>query len=419
MNVAPLDALLLFTLSVPVVMGYRILPVDGTPYWLFGILFGLLIGNLVLSLHPLKLRKKFWQLKSLMTWLVLLIVLGGTAVTAMVDRSKTAPVYGVHDIVLQQEAAMRFLLEGKNPYRETYFGTPVEEFNYDELGNPDAVNPALYHFVMPPWYVLFPFITYAVSIPLFGFFDGRMALLVAMAGLLFVVWKWLKNGSLSLMAMTLTSLSPAVVDYFLEGRSDVFALFWLIWSLFFLERGRYIWSAVILALGIASKQTIWFAVPFYFVYLWAKHQAADRKKFILLVSVAAGGVLASVVGPFLAWDATAFFDSTVRYLNGTIPYGYPVGGYGLGMVLYAAGVIRDLHAYYPFVWWQALFGVPLLFVLGRWIMRKPKMSRVVLSYALFLSVVWYFSRYFNNSHFGYLSSVFALGALKALDEEWV
>ena len=38
-----LDSILLFAFAVPVVMKYRILPVEGTPYWLFGILFLILV----------------------------------------------------------------------------------------------------------------------------------------------------------------------------------------------------------------------------------------------------------------------------------------------------------------------------------------------------------------------------------------
>lgn len=40
-----LDALLLFLFSLPVVFKYRILPIEGTPYWLFGILFFFLLSN--------------------------------------------------------------------------------------------------------------------------------------------------------------------------------------------------------------------------------------------------------------------------------------------------------------------------------------------------------------------------------------
>lgn len=419
MNLLSLEAVLLFALSIPVVMGYRILPVEGTPYWLFGILFALLTGNILLSLHPGRFKKNLERIKGILLWLILAIVVGGTTWTAIVDRSKTAPVYGVHDIILQQEAAMRYLLEGKNPYKETYFSTPVEEFNYDEPGNPDAVNPALYHFVMPPWYLLFPFPIYFISIPILGYFDSRMALLIAMVGLLLVLFRWFKSRPLGLLAITLTALSPATIDYFIEGRSDVFALFWFVWSLYLLEKRWFLWSAIIFGLALMSKQTIWFAIPFYVLFAWVSLKAYKIKRphdFVGMIFSTAITVLV-LTGPFLLWDARAFVDSTVRFLNGTTVYSYPVGGYGFGMLFYQMGIIKDLHAYYPFIFWQLLFALPALFWSLRWILGKPAMSRLLIGYALTLTIFWYFSRYFNNSHLGYLSSIFVIGVLKAQDEE--
>lgn len=411
MNIAAFEAILLFAFSIPVVMRYRILPVSGTPYWLFSLLFVLLVGNIFLSFFKIKNR-----MQSIFLWIILAIVLGGTTVTAIVDRSKTAPVYGVHDIILQQEAAMRFLLEGKNPYKEMYFGTPVEEFNYDEPGNPDAPNPALYHFVMPPWYLLFPFGIYFVSIPLLGYFDGRMVLLIAMIGLLLILWRWFKSHPLASLAVVLTALSPATLDYFIEGRSDIFALFWFVWSLYLLDKKRFVWASVVFGLAMMSKQTIWVALPFFVVYLWLVTKNVRKTIGHLLI---AGVVGLALAGPFLYWDTRALVDSTVRFLNGTTPFGYPVSGYGLGMVLHQFGKISDIHAYYPFIIWQILLGVPVLVMSLRWLGRKPTISKLFIGYAVTLLVFWYLSRYFNNSHLGFVSSLLILGVLKAQDEEGV
>lgn len=417
MLTAVFDSLLLFAFAIPVVMKYRILPVDGTPYWLFGVLFFILGAHGFVSVYPDVLgryKKYLDRIKMFFVLATIAITVGGVVVTAMFDRAKTAPVYGVHDIILQQESAMRLLIVGKNPYKETYFGTTVEMFNYDEPGNTEAVNPALYHFVMPPWYVLFPFIFYYTSIPVVGFFDGRMALLFTMGMLLVALWFWYRDKGIARIAMIMTALSPSVVDYFIEGRSDVFALSWLVVSLVLLSRKRYVWSGVLLALALMSKQTIWFVVPFYVLYVWrqtAKHRADFWRMGVAVMVVSLG-----LVVPFMAWDFRAFFESVVLYLTGNSATSYPVSGYGLGMVLYSLGFIRDIHAYYPFIFWQAAFALPLLVILLRWLSRKPSESRLVISYAVFLMVYWYLSRYFNNSHLGYLSMLFVLGGLKAVDE---
>lgn len=410
-----LDAVLLFALSIPVVMRYRILPVVGTPYWLFGILFLVLLINLLVSAYASVFPKPVTviRLKAILLSLTILIVVGATSVTAIVDRSRTAPVYGVHDIILQQEAAMRFLLEGKNPYKETYFATPVAEFHYDELGKP-AVNPALYHFVMPPWYLLFPFIFYFLSIPLLGYFDGRMVLLFCLFGLLIILYRWFKNKQIANLAIVITALSPAFIDYFIEGRSDIFAFFWLVWSLYLLEKKKIFWSSLLFGLALLSKQTTWFAMPFYAVYLWwlSKKSLPVALRSLLPAVV----TVVALVSPFLFWDARAFNDSVVFYLSGSAAQSYPVSGYGLGMLLFELGVIKDLHAYYPFIIWQIFLGIPVILGALWWLSKKPQMSRLIIGYGTVLTIMWYLSRYFNNSHLGYISSVLILGVFRDLDE---
>ncbi len=413
------DAVLIFALSVPVVMGYRILPVVGTPYWLFGILFLILVTHVLISVYPQSVKRwvrDVMTVKRILLYVTLGIVAFGVTWTAIADRARIAPEYEVHDIILQQESAMRYLVVGKNPYKETYHGTFLEKFRFTDLTG-DAENPALYHFVMPPWYLVFPFAFYYTTPRIFGFFDGRMASMFALAGLIVVFAYWYKDKLIGNLAMVLTALSPAVFDYFLEGRSDTFALFWFIAALFLLERKKHLISAVMFGFALVSKQTIWFAAPFYYVYLW-KSVGNDRGMFVrhTLISIAMAGL---VVAPFLLWDAQAYMDSTVKFLMGTTEHAYPVSGYGLGAMLHSMGVIKDIYGYYPFIVWQTVFALPVL-GFSLWLLyKKPTMSRLLLGYTVSLMAIWYFSRYFNNSHVSYLSSVFILGVLKDMDEKGI
>lgn len=416
MSLLALDALLLFILSVPVVMRYRIMPVAGTPYWLFGILFAVLFVHVLISLYPRIVGPvtRVLKIKLVLLAVTLMIVLGGTMVTAMVDRNKTAPVYGVHDIILQQEAAMGYLIQGKNPYKETYFGTLLESWHYAEEGK-DAVNPALYHFVMPPWYLLSAFPFYAAATPVFGFFDGRMPLLFSVLGASILLLFWFKHKSIAFIAVVLTALSPATVDYLIEGRSDMFALFWLVWSLYTLEKKQYVWSSLLFGLAILSKQTIWLVLPFYGMYAWISIKKV--MPFFVKITLPIIIVILALAGPFLLWDYRAFVESTILYLSGGSAFSYPVSGYGLSMVLREMGVIRNIHAYYPFIIWQISLSMPVLGIGLWWLRKRTVMSRLFIGYGAFLFVWWWASRYFNNSHVGYLSSIFALGILKDMDEK--
>jgi hypothetical protein len=236
-----------------------------------------------------------------------------------------------------------------------------------------------------------------------------------MVGLLIVIWKWFKHPPIARIAIILTAFSPAVFDYFIEGRSDVFALFWLVAALYLLERKKYIWSAIVMALAFMSKQTIWFVFPFYLLYLWS----VLRKSMVKMIPslFAFSIVIAVLTIPFIVWDAKAFFDSVIFYLSGNAPHSYPVSGYGLSMVLREFGYIKDIHAYYPFIYWEALFGLPVLVALAIWLRKTPTMSKLLIAYGILLTVIWYTSRYFNNSHLGYISMIFVLGLTKDADEQ--
>ena len=110
--------------------------------------------------------------------------------------------------------------------------------------------------------------------------------------------------------------------------------------------------------------------------------------------------------PFLLWDARAFFDSTILYLSGSLPTSYPISGYGIGMVLNQFGLIKDLQQYFPFWILQLVIGLPVLVYLIYQLHKQPTVRNLLLFYGIFLFVFWYMSRYFNNSHVGFLTSIF-------------
>ena len=405
-----IDTVLLLAFSLPWPLKYRIFPMEGTPYIFFGVYFALLFAYIALDVGWIRTRtlQGRWRAKLTVLIAVIVIAAGGPLVTAIVDRSQVAPVFGVHDIILQLEAAMRYLIDGINPYRATYFGTHMEAWRYAELGR-DAVNPALYHFVMPPWYLLFSFFFYPF-VKIFGFFDGRLPLLFTFFGTLTLLAVWIKDYQKKILALIIVAFHPVMFDYLLEGRSDHFAFFWLLFALFLWQRKKIVLAAAVYAVALLSKQTIWLSLPFVFLYVWKDVMRQSVTRIVLVIS-ALLGTLALVLGPFLVWDARSYWESTVVFLQGTTPVSYPVAGYGWGMVLYQLGVIKDIHAYYPFVYWQAAIGIPTLWFLIRWFQAKISAGRLLISYGVFLFVFLYFSLYFHNSHLGYISLVLGTGYL--------
>ncbi len=409
-------ATLLFIVTIPVVMGYKMTPGEKTSYGLFFLYFLLNIGNILYSLFTQVSSKKVELVKTLCTWAIIGVVLIGSIGTAIVDRGRIAPGqdHKTHDIILQLEAALRYLGDGKNPYKETYFGTPMEKWHYGE-GNVEVVNPALYHFVMPPWYLLSAYPFYFVSMRTLGYFDGRMPLLAATIGLLVILYVWIKNKDIARLAIICIGVNPASMNYLIEGRSDMLVLWWFILSLFLIDKKQYIWSAVAIALAALTKQTAWFAVPLALGYLLITKKTS-WKQFLLYIIT--GGLVGTLfVVPFLLWDAHAFFDSVIFYLSGNSPNSYPISGYGLGMLLIGLGAIRDTHAFYPFVWWQLGLGIPGLIVAISAFKKYQSTGYICIFHAITLFLFWYTSRYFNNSHVAYIATVFCIGVFKIWDEE--
>jgi len=126
-----LDGVILFMFAVPFIMKYRISPGD-TPYWLFTAIFLLLLSYFFVAKN---------SIKTMLVWLIILLTIGSALFSSIIWRHRVAPEFGVHDIILQLESAMRFTLDGVNPYKTTYFGTPIEKWHYSD----NELNPALYH----------------------------------------------------------------------------------------------------------------------------------------------------------------------------------------------------------------------------------------------------------------------------------
>ena len=155
---------------------------------------------------------------------------------------------------------------------------------------------------------------------------------------------------------------------------------------------------------MATKQSVWPMFPFFCLFVWQKENRNIGRtiRFIIVFAIIFG---ASTL-PFFLWDSKAFLESTILYLSGNVAHSYPISGYGWGMVLNQFGVIRDLSAPYRFWIWQVIVCLPLAYFFGKWLLKETTIARLILVYGLFTFVFWYFSRYFNNSHLGYLSSVF-------------
>jgi len=185
-------------------------------------------------------------------------------------------------------------------------------------------------------------------------------------------------------------------------------------SFFLLYKNKNLMASFFMGLAFATKQSVWPIFPFYLAFIYFRNKNI-KKTFLELIPFTF--IFLIITLPFFLWNMKAFLDSTVFYLTGNIPHSYPVAGYGFGKVLQGLGFIKNVNLYYPFWIWQVVFGLPLLIYLIKWQKKDISLKRLIISYGLFLFVFWYFSRYFNNSHLAYLSTVFITAYFWPKDNE--
>lgn len=392
-----LSSVLLAVLIVPIIMTYQIFPGD-TNYIQFGLIFLLLFANFTVDILKIK-ESLYTKIKYSIFWSTLILAVGGAFVSTIVVRHNVAPVFQVHDIILQLEAAIRFFLDGVNPWVATYHNTHMASWHYSDT----MVNPALYHFVMMPFYLLFSLPFYALANQLIGYFDGRIPLYFLYFSLCIASFWLVKEREKKLMFTTLLALNPAMFTYTLEGRSDVFMFAFAVIGFIFISLKRYGIAGILLALAFTVKQSIWPLAPLYFgyIYLVSKNLKLALKRLLTFALT-----FTVVTLPFLLWDINGFLKSTVFYLSGNIENSYPISGYGLGMLLHQLGFIRDLSESYPFIIWQIVIVVPLFIFLFRILRKNTNVRMMIFLYGILIFAFWYSSRYFNNSHVAYLTMVF-------------
>lgn len=399
-----LSSILLFALVTPFIMTVSLSSTPGvTPYWLFSLIFLGISGYILCDLFPEYIYYK--TLKLSLLCVVIGLVIGAAFIGTIIARHKTAPIYQVHDIILQQEAAIRYLMVGKNPYQETYFGTPMEQWNYGS-----EVNPALYHFVMEPLYLVGAVPFYYLSNHTLGYFDARIPLYLLFLALLIMAYFLPKDFDKKLSFVILLAFNPAMLSYIYEGRSDMFMFPVLFAGFILLYREKYTLSSILIACAFLIKQSAWPLFPLYAAYLYYKKR--NLKSLIPFILVFLIGTL-----PFLLWNAQAYIDSTIFYLSGNGMHSYPISGYSLGMLLHELGVIKDVHGYYPFMIWQMIIGIPVLVVMLIYLKKHKTIQTLWILYGLFLFLYWYLSRYMNNSHFGYLTMIFITAYFWPSDEK--
>lgn len=353
---------------------------------------------------------KLISLSLIITALVLL-----PTVKEMTARRQVGAWSHANDNVIQSEAAVEMLLDGRNPYGESFINTPLGRFQ-DSFKNPDA-HPALYHFVYLPADIVFSVPFFVISKPILGWYDQRLLYLILFMGTVWLLYRILPRSDMSLGLTAAFALNPFMVPFIIEGRNDVFTLFWVVLGIALFKSMRYAGGWMAIAVGCAHKQFAWFLLPFLPLYAggvsgltWPEIKAGliiQRRGLIWF-----GLIFGIIVLPFFLWSPLDFFDDVLGYGLGMSKSSMPIEGvrsYGFGTVVLYKAWVSSWNDRFPFWVFQVLFALPLLMFAVRAQVRNNQLATVLIGSSLVLLVFTFFSRFLHDNHLGYITSLFIIG----------
>ena len=342
------------------------------------------------------------QLQGLSIFIVAAVLLPAVALIALRWRSG-APLL-MHDGAYQTEEAIKFLLAGHDPYGVDYSQTSMRLWHW-YVNQP--LDSSLFHYVYSPLTFLvglpFSLVAKVLSIP----FDFRIVLILAAlaagGGLLQFPWRWEQR----YVALAALFLNPFF--YFPQGRNDILFLAPLTLGVLAWARGKPRLAALAFGVAFAFKPFALFFLPCVAVALWPRSgPVIDRLRRFAIIGGALLAPAAITMGPFLLWNAHAYWTDTVSFVAGTIPGVYRIQGYSLASLLVALHVIPSPDARFPFGLVQAAVAVPVL-VIGLWrIWRAPSLASVLALGTLALALSLLAGRFVNDN---YLADLLYLAVL--------
>jgi hypothetical protein len=395
---------------------------------------GCLLAYLLVHEFVVAERPRYWVRLVLIWAIVLLTVFASSAKLALLRRQSGLASYSHDGGVIQTEATIDYLLQGRNPYVEDYLSTPMAEWGINEF------RTALYHYPYLPWTFLFSAPFRLLADPIIGWYDQRFVYLLLFALTLLLAPGLARRTESKLLLVMVIGLNPIMGSDLIYGQNDSFVLAWVLLSLWLWGRGQaiqagspaqeglqdsagrgWMWaSAAAFGLACASKPTAWFLLPFYLLLLaggdarelWRRPAFWLRRAWIRSWPALVVAVLA--IGPYLVWDPRAMFDDVWRWSNGTSPTAYQIWGWGASNLVLAAGWVKSRFDYWPFWLPQLIICLPLLLLLLRRQAQENSPARAFWGYGLFLLAFFFFSRFLNENYLGYVTAILAVGTLTDL-----
>jgi hypothetical protein len=329
--------------------------------------------------------------------------------------------------VLQTEAAMEFLLQGKSPYQADYSQTAMAQGRdsqpalWQYYGFKE--NPAFHYFPYPPAILLLSLPFYLASKSLLGWYDQRLVAILALFLLGLFTTLLAKPDERRPLFLAIIVLNPLLARFFQMGMNDVYYITGLFFTILLLQKKQIRSAAFALGLACGLKQFAWLVIPFFGAYVWSQCHQNDgqAERFTAILGRFMGriwpGILALglIFGPFLIWDKTGLIHSLLLAQNSEYPF--RAAGLGLSNFLIFFGWVHSFGDPFPF--WIA-YGVVILPLVGygiRQVSRLGSLSAMLSFSALTLLLFLFFSRHFAPNYlWGILTLLTAAGMLRQENE---
>jgi len=310
------------------------------------------------------------------------------------------------------DLAVRALLDGRDPYTESYSelveGMPI--FHGDRLID----NPIMHRY---PYWPATLFVQVPVQAPLLWagvpVVDARYVYLGVLLALGVGMARWSLRVRGDLLLAAAVALNPLVLSWIRWGTNDVLAVGALALMGWALHRRRTVLAGLALGLALAGKLLVAPVVVLFAVWL-ARRVRDGELDLRAAVRAAAAAVLPAAVTavPFLLWHPTDFLDDAVLYHLGASAERFPMAGQGLPTLLNALQAIRDPMGPAP-VWSTTLPTVVTLAAGAGWLWRRGQTSPQAFLLAATLVTVGglWFSRAFMGNYWQAPMILLALAVL--------
>jgi uncharacterized membrane protein YqjE len=296
----------------------------------------------------------------------------------------------IGDGAYQMQLSRDVLMRGLDPYGFNYLGTGMERAPW----NQPFPNPALHHLDYWPGTVLVPLPLQAAFRLVFGWWDERIWLLIAAAG----VWLLLSRiapGPAGRMGGIAFFLVPGHSLLAVLGDNDLPMVALLLGAVLAIVHRRWLLAAVVIGLAIATKQTALIALPVLLIY--ALRQGIDPRSLLRATALSAGVVLV-LFAPFLLWNAGAFLRDTILFNFGAGADSYPIQGLGLSAILLQTGIIHGAQDAFPFLLIQLPLVVAAWYFAWRWLRRHERAGDALLWLGIAFFVFLFTNRFSQQAY---------------------